>query len=113
MSSSSTAENAPHHNPTTSPDSTSENGEKPRRAPMAKTTPAASALPASATRSRPKPSSAGKNSVATASARLAPAEIPSVVGEASGLRSTCWNSAPESASAAPASSAVAMRGSVA
>ena len=105
-------ENAPHHRLTTSPDSTSENGENPRRAPSAKISAVAAALPASAMRSRPMPISAGASSTPSDRARLAPAETPSVVGEASGLRSTCWNSVPDSASAAPQISAVAMRGSV-
>ena len=57
----------------------------PAAAPVAAaSTAAAMPLPTSATTSRPSPIRAGANSMATTSARLAPADTPSVAGEASG-----------------------------
>ena len=88
---------------TSMPAMTMVTGAKARRAPISRTSPAASPAPAIATGQRPAASSSGARIVTRTSASCAPEEIPSVVGSATGLRSTACRIAPESPSAAPAS----------
>ncbi len=61
--------------------------------------------------SRPNSSQEGANKVTIISASWAPEATPRVVGEASGLRSTCCIRVPASPRAAPASRQMARRGS--
>ena len=96
--------------PTSIPAITIVTGAKARRAPMAMTSAAAAPAPARATGQRPCSSSPGARIVAMTSASCAPVEMPNVVGSATGLRSTACSSAPDSPSAAPATSAMTPRG---
>ena len=96
--------------PTSIPAMTMVTGAKARRAPISSTSPAASPAPAMAMGQRPVSSRSGASIVAMTSASCAPADIPSVVGSATGLRSTACRMAPERPSAAPANRAITPRG---
>ena len=96
--------------PTSIPAITMVTGANARRAPIAITSAVAAMAPAMATGHRPISSTPGARIVAITSASCAPAEIPSVVGSATGLRSTTCRIAPDRPSTAPAISAITPRG---
>ena len=65
---------------------------------------------ASGTADRPSSEKSRLNVIAIIAPSDAPAETPSVSGEASGFRSSAWNTTPDSASALPTSAAASTRG---
>ena len=85
-------------------------GEKPSCHVRAMTIPMAMRPPAMATRSGLKASKPGANSVATVTPNWPPASTPRVVGEARGLPSTCWVTAPASPRPQPIRMAMDTRG---
>ena len=97
---------APRKKVTTSPARITVTGEKPSRQVSRMTRPMASKPPATAARSGLKASKPGANKVARVMPNWPPASTPKVVGEASGLPSTCWVTAPARPSAQPISIAM-------